>query len=108
MASAQVNGFIGMQYSREGSDYGKGDYKFFNEQYATSSYVDVLDQSGKPIHDLNPAHIFRPKDDDDVKAVIKYAVENKVGIAIKSGGHQYSGASSCGDKNVQLDLSNTQ
>ncbi|KAF4959481.1 hypothetical protein FGADI_1702 [Fusarium gaditjirri] len=107
MASAQVNGFIGMQYSREGSDYEKGDYKFFNEQYATSSYVDVLDQTGKPIHDLNPAHIFRPKDDNDVKAVIKYAVENKVGIAIKSGGHQYSGASSCGDKNVQLDLSNT-
>ncbi|KAF5974859.1 fad binding domain-containing protein [Fusarium coicis] len=107
MASTQVNGFIGMQYSREGSDYEKGDYKFFNEQYATSSYVDVLDQSGKPIHDLNPAHIFRPKDDNDVKAVIKYAVENKVGIAIKSGGHQYSGASSCGDKNVQLDLSNT-
>ncbi|QGI88022.1 hypothetical protein CEK25_002978 [Fusarium fujikuroi] len=107
MASAQVNGFIGMQYSRDGSDYEKGDYKFFNEQYATSSYVDVLDQSGKPIHDLNPAHIFRPKDDDDVKAVIKYAVDNKVSIAIKSGGHQYSGASSCGDKNVQLDLSNT-
>ncbi|KAF5686817.1 6-hydroxy-D-nicotine oxidase [Fusarium circinatum] len=107
MASAQVNGFIGMQYSREGSDYEKGDYKFFNEQYATSSYVDVLDPSGKPLHDLNPAHIFRPKDDNDVKAVIKYAVENKVGIAIKSGGHQYSGASSCGDKNVQLDLSNT-
>ncbi|KAF5976916.1 6-hydroxy-D-nicotine oxidase [Fusarium bulbicola] len=107
MASAQVNGFIGMQYSRGASDCEKGDYKFFNEQYATSSYVDVLDPGGKPLHDLNPAHIFRPKDDNDVKAVVKYAVENKVGIAIKSGGHQYSGASSCGDKNVQLDLSNT-
>ncbi|KAG5750729.1 hypothetical protein H9Q70_006593 [Fusarium xylarioides] len=107
MASAQVNGFIGMQYSRDGSDYEKGDHKFFNEQYATSSYIDVLDKDGKLKHDLNPAHIFIPKDDDDVKAVIKYAVQKKVGIAIKSGGHQYSGASSCGKENVQLDLSNT-
>lgn len=107
MTSAQVNGFIGMQYSREGSDYEKGDYKFFNEQYATSSYIDVLDPSGKPSHDLNPALILRPKDDEGVKAVIHHAVKNKVGIAIKSGGHQYSGASSCGGQNVQLDLSNT-
>ncbi|KAI1036226.1 hypothetical protein LB504_011518 [Fusarium proliferatum] len=107
MASAQVNGFIGMQYSREGSEYEKGDYKFFNEQYATSSYIDVLDPSGKPIHDLNPALILRPMDDEGVKAVIHHAVKKKVGIAIKSGGHQYSGASSCGGNNVQLDLSNT-
>ncbi|KAF5676585.1 6-hydroxy-D-nicotine oxidase [Fusarium heterosporum] len=107
MASAHIKDFIGMQYPREGNDYEKGDYRFFNQQYATSSYIDVLDKDKKPIHDLNPACIFRPKDDNDIKHVIKYAKKNKIGIAIKSGGHQYSGASSCGDKNVQLDLSNT-
>lgn len=35
-----------MQYSRDGSDYEKDDYKFFNEQYATSSYIDVLIKAG--------------------------------------------------------------
>ncbi|KAF4993356.1 hypothetical protein FGRMN_6544 [Fusarium graminum] len=107
MASDPIKEFIGMQYSREGSEYEKGDYNFFNEQYATSSYIDVLDKDKKPIHDLNPAHIFRPKNDEDGKFVIKHTNENKIGIAIKTGGHQYSVASSCGDKNVQLDLSNT-
>ncbi|KAI6767713.1 hypothetical protein HG530_005722 [Fusarium avenaceum] len=56
---------------------------------------------------MNPAEILKPKGDDDVKRVITYAHKNKVSIAIKSGGHQYSGASSCGGNNVQLDLSNT-
>ncbi|KAF9776830.1 hypothetical protein IL306_004916 [Fusarium sp. DS 682] len=99
MATTQVENFIGMQYSREGSEYAQEDYKFFNEQYATSSYIEA--------HDMKPAHILRPKDDNDVKSAIAYATKNKVGIAIKSGGHQYSGASSCGGNNVQLDLSNT-
>ncbi|KAJ3549061.1 hypothetical protein NM208_g699 [Fusarium decemcellulare] len=99
MATATVSNFIGMQYSREGSEYEQEDWKFFKDQYATSSHgVD---------HDMNPAHILRPKDDDDVKSAITYAHDNKVSIAIRSGGHQYSGASSCGGNNVQLDLSNT-
>ncbi|RKK10107.1 hypothetical protein BFJ66_g12145 [Fusarium oxysporum f. sp. cepae] len=100
MATAQVNNFIGMQYAREGNEYEKEDYNFFNQQYATSSYIDVAD------HNLDPALILKPKDDNDVKSAINYAVEHKVGIAIKSGGHQYSGACSCSDNNVQLDVSN--
>lgn len=96
---ASVNNFIGMQYSRDSSQYAKQDYNFFNQQYATTSHgID---------HNMNPAHILKPKDDDDVKSAIEWATKNKVAIAIKSGGHQYSGASSCGDKNVQLDLSDT-
>ena len=88
-----------MQYSRDSSQYARQDYNFFNQQYATTSYgID---------HNMNPAHILKPKDDDDVKSAIQWATKNKVAIAIKSGGHQYSGASSCGDKNVQLDLSDT-
>jgi len=100
MATAQVNNFIGMQYAREGNEYEKEDYNFFNQQYATSSYINVAD------HNLDPALILKPKDDNDVKSAINYAVEHKVGIAIKSGGHQYSGACSCSGNNVQLDVSN--
>ncbi|KAH7147995.1 hypothetical protein DER46DRAFT_671938 [Fusarium sp. MPI-SDFR-AT-0072] len=100
MATAQVNNFIGMQYTREGNEYEKEDYNFFNQQYATSSYIDA------PDHKLDPALILKPKDDNDVMSAINYAVDKKVGIAIKSGGHQYSGACSCSGDNVQLDVSN--
>ncbi|KAF4453648.1 hypothetical protein F53441_3657 [Fusarium austroafricanum] len=96
---AKVPNFVGMQYSRDGTFYAQEDYRFFNEQYATSSY--------KETHNMKPALILKPKDDDDIISAIQWATEHKVAIAIKSGGHQYSGASSCGNENVQLDLSDT-
>jgi hypothetical protein len=95
----RINNFEGMQYARDGPKAGAKDYAFFNQQYATSSHqVD---------HDMNPALIVRPKQDEDVSAAVNWARENKVACAVKSGGHQYSGASSCGGKNIQIDLTNT-
>lgn len=88
-----------MQYSRTGSQFEESDYSFFNRQYATSSYQQE--------HDMYPDLIVQPKGDDDVVKVVKWAVGNKVAVAVKSGGHQYSGASSTGGNNIQLDLSNT-
>ena len=85
-----------MQYSRNGASQ---DYSYFNEQYATSTY--------QTEHDMNPALIVQPKEDEDVIRAINWATENKVAIAVKSGGHQYSGACSTGGKNIQIDLTNT-
>ncbi|EPS37893.1 hypothetical protein H072_8364 [Dactylellina haptotyla CBS 200.50] len=88
-----------MQYTREGTKYQQQDYTFFNEQYATSTH--------QKDHDMNPSLIVQPKGDDDVVKTILWAQKNNVAVAVKSGGHQYSGASSTGGKNIQLDLSNT-
>lgn len=97
--SISINGFQGMTYSRQSSEFQKKDYEYFNQQYASSSH--------QKDHDMNPKHIVRPKDDEDVIAAVNWARENKVAVAVKSGGHQYSGASSTGGENIQIDLTNT-
>ena len=56
---------------------------------------------------MNPANVIYPQNVDDIKAAVKYAKDNKVAIAIRTGGHQYSGASSTTAPNIQLDLSMT-
>ncbi|UPK92459.1 hypothetical protein LCI18_003394 [Fusarium solani-melongenae] len=96
---AQIQDFQGMQYSRDGPSSEKLDYGYFNQQYASSSYQQE--------RDLNPAMIIQPKGDQDVVGAVNWARQNKVAIAVKSGGHQYSGACSTGGKNIQIDLSNT-
>ncbi|KAH7190195.1 uncharacterized protein BKA55DRAFT_598021 [Fusarium redolens] len=95
----KIKDFQGMQYSRDSSSFGKKDYEYFNQQYASSSYQEQ--------HDMNPALIVQPKEDQDVIKAVQWARDNKVSVAVKSGGHQYSGASSTGGKNIQIDLSNT-
>ncbi|GKT47689.1 FAD-linked oxidoreductase [Colletotrichum spaethianum] len=95
----RIQAFEGMQYSRTGDELEQQDYAFFNQQYATSTY--------QKEHDMNPDLIVRPKHDEDVIRAVNWARENKVAVAVKSGGHQYSGASSTGGKNIQIDLSNT-
>ncbi|KXJ97303.1 hypothetical protein Micbo1qcDRAFT_156138, partial [Microdochium bolleyi] len=89
----RIQGFQGMQYLRDGTAAEQRDYAFFNEQYATSSHGTE--------HDMHPSAIVRPKDDDDVIRVLHWAVENDVAVAIRTGGHQYSGASSTNGKNIQ-------
>ncbi|KAL2679223.1 hypothetical protein Neosp_009990 [[Neocosmospora] mangrovei] len=96
---AQIQNFQGMQYSRDGASPEKLDYGYFNQQYASSSYQQE--------RDLNPAMIIQPKGDQDVIGAVNWARQNKVAVAVKSGGHQYSGACSTGGKNIQIDLSNT-
>ncbi|KAF9971483.1 hypothetical protein BGZ73_005583 [Actinomortierella ambigua] len=77
---------------------GDPDYEAHSYQYATSSHPEGLTQ---------PEYIIYPKNDDEVIEVIQYAKEKKVAVAIRTGGHQYSGASSTYKNNIQLDLSTT-
>src|SRR5690349_3344681 len=67
-------------------------------QYATSSNVPGS---------MAPAAIIYPIGDADITKAVNYARENGLAIAVRSGGHQYSGASSTHGKNIQLDLSQT-
>ncbi|GKT40606.1 berberine bridge enzyme-like 26 [Colletotrichum spaethianum] len=95
----RIQGFEGLQYSRDGNEFEQRDYAFFNQQYASSTY-----QSERG---MNPDLIVRPKHDNDVIKAVNFARTNNISIAVKSGGHQYSGASSTTGKNIQIDLSNT-
>ncbi|CAG8518782.1 4360_t:CDS:1 [Funneliformis mosseae] len=68
-------------------------------QYASSSYLEE--------DIIQPAAIIKAADDSDVIKAIKYASDNKIAVAVRTGGHQYSGASSTSGRNIQLDLSQT-
>lgn len=95
-ASPVIPGFKGDQYSRDANDK---DYEARRYQYATSSHEDE--------GHMTPSLVLYPKDVDDIKSVVKYARSEKIAIATRTGGHQYSGASSTYGKNIQLDLSET-
>ena len=76
---------------------------------------------------MDPAVIIYPKNLKDILDIVDHARENKLGIAVRTGGHQYSGmisnypsssppqylsfimigASSTSGENIQIDLSET-
>ena len=66
-------------------------------QYAWSSYKGLVD----------PAAVIYATGDADVIKAINYAKSHNIGIAIRTGGHHYTGASSTTGNNIQLDLSET-
>jgi hypothetical protein len=69
-------------------------------QYATTSDAAANVSPGAIIC---PQH---PNADADVEKAIKYAAANNIAIAVRTGGHAYSGTSSTDSNNIQLDLSN--
>jgi FAD/FMN-containing dehydrogenase len=79
--------------------FGAVGYDDWRQQYATSSCADK--------RRMCPGIIIQALNATDIKNVISYATNNKKAIAIRSGGHQYSGASSTGLHNIQLDLRHT-
>jgi len=91
---ATIQGLTGKQILPTSVDYAQWRY-----QYATSTHLED--------HDMSPGLIVQPKDKEDIKLVIAYAKAQKKAIAIRTGGHQYSGASSTGKDNIQLDLRST-
>lgn len=83
----------------------RGDTREYRQkayQYATTSE----DVNGS----MEPAIIVTPRskniatNDKDIQDTIAYARAQGIAIAVRSGGHQYSGASSTGGDNIQLDL----
>jgi hypothetical protein len=81
--------------------YKRGDASYWEHvyQYATTSY---------PAASMSPAAIICPQRanaDADVRKAIEYAAANGLAIAIRTGGHAYSGTSSTSGNNIQLDLS---
>ncbi len=92
---ATIAGITGNQFS-QGSTQA---YQDANYQYASSSHqVD---------HNMNPGRIIQPHNKDDIVLALKYAESQKLAVAIRTGGHQYSGASSTSPPNILLDLKMT-
>lgn len=75
---------------------GQSGYEDRRYQYALSSEY----QSGG----MQPFAIIYPADESDIIKAIQYATENGLAIATRTGGHQYSGASSTAGDNIQLDM----
>lgn len=50
-----------------------------------------------------PKHYFYPESNEDVSAIVKWAAEHKFVVAIKGGGNNQQGASSC-DDGIVIDL----
>jgi hypothetical protein len=96
---ATIQGFQGAQFPRSDDPIAKAKYNKNNVQYATSSHQ--FD------HDMFPGLIVQPENLQDVVRAVLYAKDQGVAIAVKSGGHQYSGASSTSGENIQLDLRGT-
>lgn len=91
---ATIAGVTGKQYIQENKEYQDANY-----QYATSTHE--ID------HDMNPGLIIQPGNKDDIVLALKYARAQKIAVAIRTGGHQYSGASSTSPTNILLDLKMT-
>ena len=91
---ATITGITGKQFPQGSEDYQDAKY-----QYASSSHE--ID------HNMNPALVIQPQNKDDIVLALKYAKSQNIAVAIRTGGHQYSGASSTSAPNIQLDLEKT-
>lgn len=99
----KLKGFKGQVFQRDTEDPDEQElYKAHRYQYASSSH-----SLQSNYEHMAPALILYPQDVDDIIFAIKYARERNIAIAVRSGGHQYSGASSTEGPNIQLDLSET-
>ena len=84
------NNLCGELYSPTDADV----YLTAAEQYAQSSFPDRI----------KPSMIIEAVCDEDIKLAISYAKKCEYTIAIRSGGHQYSGLSSCNSSCIQIDM----
>lgn len=85
-----IPNFAGPQFPRNSKSYENHRY-----QYGLSSHPDRV----------YPAIVAYPTSIDDVQAAVLYAKSINAAVAIRTGGHQYSAASSTVGDNIQLDMS---
>lgn len=91
---ATIAGVTGKQIPQGSHNYDDEKY-----QYASSSH--------EKDHNMNPGLIIQVQNKNDIVLALKYAKSRKIAVAIRTGGHQYSGASSTSPPNILLDLKKT-
>ena len=84
---------------------GEHGYHEANKSYANDYYPPGI----QPEHSQNPGLIVQPNNHADIAKVLQYARQctPPKPVAIRTGGHQYSGASSTGRDGILLDLKKT-
>ncbi|KAF8926772.1 hypothetical protein BGZ58_010916 [Dissophora ornata] len=87
-------GFQGKVVQRGDEAYEESVYQYGWSSYETEGVIE-------------PLAVIYAQDDGDVITAINYAKTNNVAVSVRTGGHQYCGASSTNDNNIQLDLSQT-
>lgn len=85
--------------SFEGELYFEG-----QENYEVHRYQYALSSSENP-DEMKPGFILYPTGDEDVLKAVEYARKKKIKVAVRTGGHQYSGMSSTSIDNILLDMS---
>ncbi|KAJ6081410.1 hypothetical protein N7499_006284 [Penicillium canescens] len=85
----------------KGNQFKQGTQAHQNNKYQYASSSHEID------HNMDPALIIQPQNKDDIVLALNYAKSKKIAVAIRTGGHQYSGASSTSAPNIQLDLKQT-
>ncbi|KAH6901127.1 hypothetical protein BKA70DRAFT_1524803 [Coprinopsis sp. MPI-PUGE-AT-0042] len=84
--SFNIAGLAGQQFAPDHDGYDT-----WQKQYASSTH--------QTEHDMNPGLIVVANNIEDINQPCQYAKQFKKAIAIRTGGHQYSGASSTGQDN---------
>lgn len=100
-----IKGFTGLLYKRPATNNNKSAGQFITNQYELRRYQYA--SSSLPDEQLKPAAIAYANSIADIIAVVRYALKHDIAVAVRTGGHQYGGASSTNGDNLQLDLSNT-
>jgi len=80
-------------------------YRDKSDEYMANSYQYAT--SSNKCFTMKPAAVIYPENLQDIIAMVNYAKECNLGIAVRTGGHQYSGQSSTSGENIQLDISDT-